>query len=108
MKSKEPHKIKISKEIFYKTKATAFNWSDIKHIEFEDDDKIEIGYDDGHVSENESWDPYHFASVTRLIEETDEEFEERQREIKVDSEWMKQRRYETYLKLKAEFENETN
>jgi len=73
-------------------------------IEFQSDDQILAGYDEGSYSENESWDPHYFLEVHRDRLETDEEFERRvgQEEfIKKDS---KKRRYENYLKLKKEFE----
>jgi hypothetical protein len=45
------------------------------------------------------------AEVIRMVEETDEQFERRIKDIERDKEWAKKRRYESYLKLKEEFEN---
>jgi hypothetical protein len=41
-----------------------------------------------------------------MVEETDEQFEKRQKGIERDSKWAKERRYESYLKLKKEFDQE--
>lgn len=81
------------------------SWKDIKHIEFQDDDLIHIGHDEGHYSENNSWDPYFYVVVERFREETDEEYHQRVEENEKFKEEMKKKRYETYLKLKEEFEN---
>ena len=94
------------KEIYHDTKDKPFTWKDIKHIQFQDDDIIHIGYDEGHVSENNSWDAHHFISVERFVPETDDEMNERIRRQERDKKWAKERRYENYLKLKQEFEGQ--
>jgi hypothetical protein len=99
-------KIKVEKEIFRKQKSTPFTWKNLKHIQFEDDDQIEIGHDEGYYSENNSWDPHYYAVVTRMIEETDEQFAKRIADNERDAKWARERRYENYLKLKAEFGDE--
>jgi len=96
----------IKKQIYYDTKDKPFTWKNIKHIGFQDDDIIHIGYDDGHVSENNSWDAHHFIQVERFVPETDEEMNERLRENERYLEEMKKKRYENYLKLKKEFEEQ--
>lgn len=106
MKDKSPNKIKVPKEIFREMKSSPFKWSDLKHIEFQDEDQIDIGYDEGYVSENNSWDAHHYAVVTRMVEETDEEFERRRKNNERDEKWARERRYENYLKLKKEFGGE--
>jgi hypothetical protein len=103
---KSPNKIKVEKIIFGAAKETPFAWNDLKHVQFEDDDIIQIAYDEGHVSENNSWDSHFFAVVTRPTLETDEEYARRMEDIRQESERMKKMRYQSYLKLKAEFENE--
>jgi len=40
-----------------------------------------------------------------MVEETDEQFEKRQHSIQLEAKWAKERRYESYLRLKKEFEN---
>ena len=84
-----------------------FTWKDIKDFNFEDDDIIEMGYvapwENG--PDNSGGDHYHI-SITRQRLETDDEYQRRlKREVK-EAEELKQRRYQTYIKLKKEFENE--
>ena len=98
-------KKKIKKVIFQKESETPFTWFDIKDIEFQDDDQLQIGYDEGFYSENESWDPHYFVIITRSFEETDNEFAERIKDEEEYSKWLKALRYETYLNLKKEFES---
>jgi hypothetical protein len=106
IKDKSPQKIKIPKEIFWKGQDKPFKWSDLKHLLFEDDDEISIVFDEGFVSENNSRDASYIATVTRMVEETDGEFEKRQKEVARDEKWAKERRRESYLRLKKEFEGE--
>lgn len=67
-------------------------------------DIIHIHRDEGHYSENNSWEPFTELMIIREREETDDEHSERMERVKKDNEYLKQRRYETYLKLKEEFE----
>lgn len=106
MEDKSPNKIKVEKVIFQKEKQTPFTWKDLKHVQFEDEDKITVGYDEGYYSENNSWDPHYYARVIRMVEETDAQFEKRIANNEQAKKWAKERRYENYLKLKKEFENE--
>jgi hypothetical protein len=101
-----PKKIKKEKEIYSIKRQTKIKWSDIKHLKMEDDDILHIGFDEGYYSENESWEPYYFANVTRMVEETDAERDERVRMAQFHTEEMKKRRYDNYLKLKMEFEGD--
>jgi hypothetical protein len=96
-------KIKVKKEIFSDQKNEPFTWKDIKDIPFEDDDKINITWVEGYYSENNSWDGHFHAEVIRMVEETDEQYEKRKRENELHTHWLKERRYENYLKLKEEF-----
>jgi len=105
MKDKSPTKIKIATDIFHIQSDNPIEWKDIKHIEFQDSDHLTIGRDEGYYSENNSWDPHYYAIVTRMIEETDEEFNLRIKDNERDAKWAKNRRYDSYLKLKEEFEN---
>jgi hypothetical protein len=106
MEDKSPNKIKIEKEIFRQQSQKPFTWKKLKGIKFEDEDEISIGYDEGHYSDNNSWDPHYYAVVTRLIEETDQQFSKRQSKLELENKWAKERRRESYLRLKKEFENE--
>jgi hypothetical protein len=99
-------KKKIKKEIFWKQSNNCFKWKDIKDIKFEDDDEIISTYVEPYYSENESNDGYYLVEVSRMVEETDEQFKKRIESQEKHLEELKQRRYQTYLKLKEEFENE--
>lgn len=93
----------IKQDIFWEQYNNQPTWKDIKHIEFQDDDKIVIDYEDyGDDSNSCGW----IISVERWVEETDEQFEKRLKRIKDQKEGMKKMRYESYLKLKSEFEPE--
>jgi len=95
----------ISEEIFrLHVNDRNITWKDIKHIEFQDDDVIDAGCDDGFYSENESWDPFNYFVVLRYRLETDKEYYERLKEEENDKEELKLRRYQNYIKLKQEFE----
>lgn len=101
--------VKIKKEttIFKKTRnSRPFTWADIKGVSFEDNDVISIGYDEGFESENNSVSPYYYAKVIRMVEETDEEYQSRLAKVARQKEQLKASRFETYQKLKAEFEGQ--
>lgn len=96
---REKHKVKIETEIFEKYSSDPITWKDIKHIQFEDDDRFNIGYNiDDHGE--------YYAFITRYVEETDEEFQERMETLRKVEEFSKEQRYNTYIKLKKEFEDE--
>jgi hypothetical protein len=95
----------IDQIIFSDSKSIPITWKDIKHIKFEDDDRLNISYNEEFFSENNSWDAHFIVEVTRLSLETDEQFQKRiEREEIHNKEW-RGRRYENYLKLKKEFES---
>jgi hypothetical protein len=100
-----PQKIKKERDIHCIQKETPIKWSDIKNLNLEDDDLLQIGHDEGYYAENNSWDPHYFAIVTRMVEETDEQRDERVRMAKWHKGELEKRRYENYLKLKKEFES---
>ena len=70
------------------------------------DDIIDIGRAERYVSENESYDAYTELVVSRMIEETDEEYERRLDNEAMQERWAKERRYKNYLSLKKEFEGQ--
>ena len=72
----------------------------------QDDDMIYAGYDEGFYTENNSHDAHYFMRIERKRIETDEEFQKRIEKHKEFIEDSKKRRYENYLKLKQEFENQ--
>jgi len=94
----------IRKEVFWSQQDNQPTWKDIKHIEFQDDDKITIAYDD--YSDDSVNDHGWYISVERWVEETDEQFEKRLKQIEDNKERLRKMKYENYLKLKEEFENE--
>jgi hypothetical protein len=99
-------KIKKWKSIFYKSMDEYPTWKNIKDIQFEDDDRIRVSYEEPYHYENESSDGGWVIEVEREMEETDEEYERRMDRKKSDEEWRKKQNYELYLKLKKQFENE--
>lgn len=99
-------KIKKWTTIFYKGMDEYPTWKDINHIQFEDDDRIRVSYEEPYHYENESSNGGWVIEVEREMEETDEEYERRMRRLMTDEEWRKKQRYENYLRLKKEFENE--
>ena len=103
--SDSPKRITVDKKIWQESQDGPFIWKDIKNIEFEDNDVIRLEYVEAYYSENNGWDAHFSGSVTRKVPETDEQFEKRQKRAVESKEEMRQRRYETYLKLKKEFES---
>lgn len=100
-----PNKIKVEKQIYWGRNNRQMTWKDIKHLQLEDDDVIHSGWVD---DENFEYNGYWHTEITRMVEETDDQFEKRIARNKRAAEEMKQRRYESYLRLKKEFENESN
>ncbi len=94
-------KIKVEKQIFRGYNTRQLKWSDIKHLELEDDDLIHSGWVE---DEGFEYHGYWHNEIVRMVEETDEQFEKRIADNKRTAKLLKERRYENYLKLKAEFE----
>lgn len=99
-------KIKKWKQIFHHQMDEYPTWKDIKDIQFEDDDRIRISYEEPYYSENNSHDGGWVIEVEREMEETDDEYKRRMKKEKMDIDWWMKRRYEYYLRLKKEFEND--
>jgi hypothetical protein len=100
--TKSPKKILKEKQIFHGyNNDKQMRWADIKHLVLEDDDIIHSGWVD---DDNFDYHGYWHNQITRMVEETDEQFEKRIVSNKRNKEEMKKRRYETYLRLKEEFE----
>lgn len=95
----------IEKEIYSSRKKKRFTWGDLKHIEFQDNDIINTGWEEAHHSDTESFDGYYYCYVSRMVEETDTEYQKRLDMEAADKERIRKSRYETYLRLKQEFEN---
>lgn len=97
----------IREEIFIKS----FNGDshDVRYSDLPKDlkesDIIHIHREESYFSENNSCDAFTELIIIREREETDEEFKTRtEREERISQE-LKSKRFETYLKLKKEFEN---
>lgn len=100
-------KIFKTREVFNKHNGNnPIIWRDIKDFKFEEDDVINAGYDPPEYSENYGHDGYYYFSVKRQVLETDTEFEIRKKCSEREVERQKKNRYERYLKLKEEFEND--
>ena len=101
-KSKE--KTLIKQDVFWEQLQTRPTWKNIKHLDLQDDDEIIISYEEYMDGDGD----YYYISIERWVEETDEEFEKRLKFHEEKKEVMKKMRYESYIKLKAEFENNEN
>jgi hypothetical protein len=97
----------VTKTVFNKQSRKPILWKHIKDFKFEDEDYITAGYVEHweNGSDNSGGDHYE-VEVQREVLETDKEFEKRKQDYERDQKWAKERRYESYLKLKKEFEPE--
>lgn len=95
----------VTKTVFNLQSRKPILWKHIKDFKFEDNDYLRTGYVEPweNGSDNSGGDHYE-AEVLRDVLETDEEFKERVQETERDQKFAKERRYESYLKLKKEFE----
>lgn len=78
------------------------------HLDLQDDDEIHSKWEEPFYSENNSHDGYFYSVIIRHELETDDEFQSRMKRIEREEENMKKIRYQSYLKLKQEFEQEKN
>ena len=105
METHKEHKKIITDTIFHKIsykKPITFGEID---VELQPEDEITQHWEEPYEGSVEAWDGHWSMTVTRDRLETDEEFEARLEKEKVEKERRKKMRYESYLKLKAEFEN---
>jgi hypothetical protein len=93
---KSPNKIKKEKQIYWHSIQRLIKWSDIKHLTLEDDDTIRSYWDDEDMG--------FYGEIIRMVEETDEQYQKRLSNNELHNKWEKERRYESYLRLKKEFE----
>ena len=75
-------------------------------LDLQPSDQIDIERVEGFYSDNNSWDAHTNLVIYREIEETDEEFNKRLQYETGLKEELKKQRYESFLKLKKEFEPE--
>lgn len=99
---KSPNKIKREKLVYFHPTNSQLRWKDIKHLELKDDDLILSTWEDGYEAGEEG---HWHAEITRMVEETDEQFNNRQADLAIQAKWAKEQRLKTYLKLKEEFED---
>lgn len=102
---KSPNKIKRETQIYYHQKDAQLTWGDIKHLQLEDDDVIRASWEDDDNFDNNG---YWHGEITRMVEETDDQFAKRQADNERMNRWAKEQRRASYLKLKKEFEDEDN
>jgi len=97
-------KKKIKKIIFSKTSDNNITWKELKHIQFQDDDIIICEYIEPECTTKYEHDGYFDVEISRMIEETDEQYNQRMIEKVKTDERLKQNRLERYLELKKEFD----
>lgn len=101
-------KQKIKEEIYHKD--FKGNYGDVRFSDLpktiQENDIIEIRREEAFFSENESYDAYTELVIIREREETDEEYQKRISDLEYHKLTLRKRRYESYLKLKSEFEVE--
>jgi len=103
----------LSKDKIIKTE-TVFNKIDYDKpitfgeidIELQPDDVIIHNWEEAYYGSDSGMDAHWSMVIHRDRLETDEEFEKRQEDLKKMSGGLKKKRYEHYLKLKAEFEGD--
>lgn len=95
-------------QLFHKQKETPFTWADIKDLKLEDNDVIFLQWVEPYYSENNSYDGHFGLQITRMVPETQEQYEKRIAQREREKVEIKERKYQTFLKLKAEFEPENN
>lgn len=99
---------KLVKEEIYTKKfeyGEEIRYSDLPKI-IKEDDIIEINHEEIFYSENEMHEGFTELIIIRERQETDEEYENRLKREKQNRKLLKERRYQQYLKLKKEFEND--
>lgn len=100
-------KIKVKEKVFSKHwegPKDTFTMKDFEGFDLLDTDEINFEYDEGYYSENNSWDPFTELTVLRERDETNKELATRKHNIERDEKWAKERRYESYLLYKKEFD----
>jgi hypothetical protein len=97
---KSLNKIKRETQLFWLGENRLIKWSDIKHLQLEDDDVIRSSWEE----DDDDGRGLYVGEITRMVEETDEQYQKRLSNNELHNKWEKERRYESYLKLKKEFE----
>jgi hypothetical protein len=98
-------KILVEKVVFHQEKEYyPFLWKDIKHFDFQDEDEINMGYDEWDEERNVG-DTY-TIEVIRKVLESDEEYEKRIADFGKIQEQNALQQERTYLELKRKFTGE--
>lgn len=95
----------VEEQLFCAQRDTPFTWKDIKHLDLQDDDIINLCWVDSFYSENNSWEGHFEAEVIRMVPENDEQYKSRISAYERSKTNSKKQRYENYLKLKEEFDD---
>jgi hypothetical protein len=104
--------IKIEKQIievviFSKESIHPILWGDFNHIKLEDNDYIQNGYvEPWRNGDDNSGGDHYSLTIKRKRLETEEESTKRIHKEEINKKMLRSRRFESYLKLKKEFENE--
>ncbi|MFV2016636.1 MAG: hypothetical protein ACC656_14495 [Candidatus Heimdallarchaeota archaeon] len=100
------NKKNINITVFYKQSKTpiGIDLEILKHIKL--GDIIRSGYQEEHFSSDSQSEAYYFFKIIRSRLETEDELKKRIAELKKYQTEYKEKRYQTYLKLKKEFEDE--
>ncbi len=93
------------KTVFSKHSSNPILWKDVKDFAFEDEDEINWGYEEPFYTENNSHDGYFYCTVNRMVLETNEQYERRLSNEKLDKERLYEMRKKSFLKLKEEFKD---
>jgi hypothetical protein len=96
----------VEQRVVYFVKHKPIRWKDVKHIKFQDDDIVNIGYVEPWENgpDNSGGDHYE-VRIIRQRPESDYELQIRLEKEKNTKDYNKRMRFEQYLRLKAEFEN---
>lgn len=105
IKDYNSYKQRVDRTVFNKTSNRPIIFSKI-NIELLPEDIIKAGYEEPFYGSDSAHDGYYYLSVEREDWETEKEFNNRMIRAENDSKWAKERRRESYKKLKQEFENE--
>lgn len=105
-------KINKQRTIISDSQDEPYVWGDIvklledNKITLLNEDLVDITYVEPFYSENLSWSAHYKFEVTRFELETDEEYKKRLENEENRKILARKSRYDNYLKLKKEFENE--
>lgn len=106
IRNKSKEKVEVNRTIFNKVDyKKPLTWWDIKGIPLHDNDEISAGWNEGYCESDCSMDGHYYLRIMRKELETDKEYQERQKWIEQDNKWAKERRLESYKKLREEFKD---